>query len=282
MFNHDFNAEIEWTCSSVRYIGSGTKHSSPQNCLAEDDFSLVNNKIVMGSHYNNLQMSCIMTSGALAQYFHQNERYYRQQSSSSISNVQDNADKCQSKELSWKQNDTTLGISPHYLTEDTPFLISNRMGSIPELHVSCGSRYKPHDPLCIDINTRITNNYYGILHSYHPYQPGYCKWSISLPDCYFEYRAIKIALSDGDKLTVNGIVLYEGFAGWISTGERIVNFIFEAFGYNYGFDIEWRCVQNSVPDIRETAILESEIMILRAIKDSFSCYFMFFMLYFLL
>ena len=58
----------------------------------------------------------------------------------------------------------------------------------------------------------------------------------------------------------------EGFAGWISTGQSQINFIFEPFGYNYGFDIEWRCVLESVPDIRESAILESEIMILRGVK----------------
>ena len=59
---------------------------------------------------------------------------------------------------------------------------------------------------------------------------------------------------------------HEGFAGWISTGKSEINFIFEPFGYNYGFDIEWRCVPESVPDIRESAIIETEIMILRGVK----------------
>ena len=59
---------------------------------------------------------------------------------------------------------------------------------------------------------------------------------------------------------------HRGFAGWISTGKNEINFVFEPFGYNYGFDIEWRCVPESVPDIRETAIIETEIMILRGVK----------------
>ena len=59
---------------------------------------------------------------------------------------------------------------------------------------------------------------------------------------------------------------HQGFAGWISTGKNEIKFIFEPFGYNYGFDIEWRCVPESVPDIRETAIIETEIMILRGVK----------------
>ena len=58
----------------------------------------------------------------------------------------------------------------------------------------------------------------------------------------------------------------QGFAGWISTGKNEINFVFEPFGYNYGFDIEWRCVPESVPDIRETAIIETEIMIIRGVK----------------
>ena len=58
----------------------------------------------------------------------------------------------------------------------------------------------------------------------------------------------------------------QGYAGWTSTGQSQVNFVFESFGYNYGFDIEWRCVPESLPDIRESSILESEIMVLRGIK----------------
>ena len=82
--------------------------------------------------------------------------------------------------------------------------------NLSKLNIVCGSRYVPHSPSCINIDSRITNNRYGVLRSFHPYQPGYCEWSVILPDCFFEYRAIKIALSDGDKLTANGIILYEG------------------------------------------------------------------------
>ena len=82
--------------------------------------------------------------------------------------------------------------------------------NLSKLNIVCGSRYVPHSPSCINIDSRITNNRYGVLRSFHPYQPGYCEWSVILPDCFFEYRAIKIALSDGDQLTANGIILYEG------------------------------------------------------------------------
>ena len=94
----------------------------------------------MGSHYDELQMSCIMTADALTAYFDPNGEYYQNYRQRSASNVTTNDTLleepvilCDTGEISWDQNDTTLGISPHYLTKDNPFLISNREGQIPKV-----------------------------------------------------------------------------------------------------------------------------------------------------
>ena len=150
IFDHDFNAEILWVCSSVRYGDTGGKYSNPQNCLPEDDFTIVDGTIIMGSHYDKLQMSCIMTADALQAYFlHFTGEFYHKRSATNITtpnnttlnsttlnstilNSTEPEPSCQTGEISWDQNDTTLGISPHYLTQDDPFLISNRVGEIPK------------------------------------------------------------------------------------------------------------------------------------------------------
>ena len=91
----------------------------------------------MGSHYDELQMSCIMTADALTAYFDPNGKYYQNYRQISASNVTTLLEEpiilCDTGEISWDQNDTTLGISPHYLTKDNPFLISNREGQIPKV-----------------------------------------------------------------------------------------------------------------------------------------------------
>ena len=112
----------------------------------------MNETIIMGSHYDELQMSCIMTADALTAYFDPNGQFYqnyRQRSAANIPtlnnttlnnttlnfttpNITTNEPHCQTGEISWNQNDTTLGTSPHYLTKDSPFLISNREGEIPK------------------------------------------------------------------------------------------------------------------------------------------------------
>ena len=154
IFDHDFNAEILWVCSSVRYGENGGKYSNPQNCLPEDDFTIEDGTIKMGSHYDKLQMSCIMTADALKAYFEPTGEFYHKRSASNITtpnnttlnnttpnntilnsttlNSTEPEPSCQTGEISWDQNDTTLGVSPHYLTQDDPFLISNRIGEIPK------------------------------------------------------------------------------------------------------------------------------------------------------
>ena len=117
----------------------------------------------MGSHYDELQMSCIMTADALTAYFDPTGEFYqnyRQRSALNITSLNDTTlndttlndttlnsttpnitengtitaePLCQTGEISWNQNDTTLGTSPHYLTKDDPFLISNREGEIPKV-----------------------------------------------------------------------------------------------------------------------------------------------------
>ena len=111
----------------------------------------------MGSHYDKLQMSCIMTADALKAYFEPTGEFYhkyRQRSATNITTSNNTTPNnttlnsttlnsttlnstspepfCATGEISWDQNDTTLGISPHYLTQDDPFLISNRIGEIPK------------------------------------------------------------------------------------------------------------------------------------------------------
>ena len=85
-------------------------------------------------------MSCIMTADALTAYFDPNGKYYQNCRQRSVSNVTTNDTLledpnilCDTGEISWDQNDTTLGISPHYLTKDNSFLISNREGQIPKV-----------------------------------------------------------------------------------------------------------------------------------------------------
>ena len=110
----------------------------------------------MGSHYDKLQMSCIMTADALKAYFEPTGEFYqkyRKQSATNITilnnttlnnttlnsttlNFTTPEPFCQTVEISWDQNDTTLGVSPHYLTPDDPFLISNRVGEIPKVEFS--------------------------------------------------------------------------------------------------------------------------------------------------
>ena len=69
----------------------------------------------MGSHYDELQMSCIMTADALAAYFDPNGEYYQNYRQRSASNVTTNDTLleepvilCDTGEISWDQNDTTL------------------------------------------------------------------------------------------------------------------------------------------------------------------------------
>ena len=169
IFDHDFNAEILWVCTSVRYSDTGDDYSNPQNCIPEDDFTIVNETIIMGSHYDELQMSCIMTADALTAYFDPTGEFYqkyRQRSAANITtlnnttlndttlnlttpNITANGSLtdeplCQTGEISWNQNDTTLGTSPHYLTKDDPFLISNREGEIPKFSFQLGSLLYVH------------------------------------------------------------------------------------------------------------------------------------------
>ena len=81
-----------------------------------------------------------MTADALTAYFDPSGEYYQNYRQRNAFNfikndtmLAESINLCDTGEISWDQNDTTLGVSPHYLTKDSPFLISNREGQIPKV-----------------------------------------------------------------------------------------------------------------------------------------------------
>ena len=132
--------------------------------------------LVIGNQFSRHPMSCLLTAEIVEAF-----------------------NGCSTNEIIWNSDD-----SPWYLTKNTPYTISNKKDPIykDKFKVSCGSRYTPYKPECINVSKRITGNRHGYIESNHPYVPTdeLCEFRIDLDDCMMEYRMIDFRLSQTDSL----------------------------------------------------------------------------------
>ena len=167
--HHDFRLELAWKCSSEQAFAANT-------CTMNSDVRVRAGSLVMGSQFSRHPMSCLLTAEIVEAF-----------------------NGCSTNEIIWNSDD-----SPWYLTKNTPYTISNKKDPIykDKFKVSCGSRYTPYKPECINVSKRITGNRHGYIESNHPYVPTdeLCEFRIDLDDCMMEYRMIDFRLSQTDSL----------------------------------------------------------------------------------
>ena len=167
--HHDFRLELAWKCGSEQIF-------APNNCTKNSDVRVRDGLLVMGSQFSRHPMSCLLTAEIVEAF-----------------------NGCSTNEIIWNDAD-----SPWYLTKNTPYTISNKKAPIYDsmFKVSCGSRYSPYEPECINISKRVTRNSHGYIESKHPYEPTDepCEFRIDHNDCMIEYRIVNFRLSQTDSL----------------------------------------------------------------------------------
>ena len=81
-----------------------------------------------------------------------------------------------------------------------------------------------------------------------------------------EYRMITLRLSKA-VLKINNLIVPNMFDGWINTKEHILEVDFNAQGYNYGFDFEWRCTSDNTSIIDELKF-DQTLIVLSSFKNT--------------
>ena len=87
-----------------------------------------------------------------------------------------------------------------------------------------------------------------------------------MPNCMMEYRIITLRLSKA-VLKINDLIVPDMFNGWINTKQHYLEVDFNAEGYNYGFDFEWRCSAGST-SILEELKFDKTLLVLTSFRDT--------------
>ena len=81
-----------------------------------------------------------------------------------------------------------------------------------------------------------------------------------------EYRIITLRLSKA-VLKINDLIVPDMFDGWINTKQHYLEVDFNAQGYNYGFDFEWRCSAGETSILDELKF-DKTLLVLTSFRDT--------------
>ena len=87
-----------------------------------------------------------------------------------------------------------------------------------------------------------------------------------MPNCMIEYRIITLRLSKA-VLKINDLIVPDMFDGWINTKQHYLEVDFNAEGYNYGFDFEWKCSAGST-SILDEMNFDKTLLVLTSFHDA--------------
>lgn len=87
-----------------------------------------------------------------------------------------------------------------------------------------------------------------------------------MPNCLIEYRIITLRLSKAI-LKINDLIVPDMFKGWINTKQHYLEVDFNAEGYNYGFDFEWKCSAGDTSILDELKF-DKTLLVLTSFRDT--------------